>query len=220
MDFAQARVVEHGNQLHVMHGDDSKLYVEFKMEAVHQGAASEKEGRPIYQDVPFIEINFPADRTKKIYRPVKMESDFQSPADPVRFPRQWEAFMNQREQVQMGTPIEHWGPLTKSQAMELKAMRIHTVEQLAGIADQNLTWLGARELRDKAEAWLKQADNGKEVIRLQAENEQLRADLDSQKTQTRDLADRLDALTARLDASAGVSEAAPAARGRRAATAE
>src|ERR1700761_2630728 len=99
MDFAQARVIEQGNQLHVMHGDDSKLYVEFKMEAVHQGALSEQEGRPIYKDIPFIEINFPGDRTKKIYRPVKMENDLQSPADPVRFPRQWEAFQNQREQV-------------------------------------------------------------------------------------------------------------------------
>lgn len=208
MDFAQARIIEQGNNLHVVHGDDTKLYVEFKMEAVHQGAASEKEGRPIYKDVPYIEINFPGDRTKKIYRPVKMESDHQSPADPVRFPRQWEAFQQQRTQVQEGTPIEQWGPLTRSQAMELKAMHIHTVEQLAGIADQNLNWLGARELRDKAEAWLKQANNGKEVLRLEAENAQLKEDLALKADQIRELNERFESLSARFDA-AGVPPSTP-----------
>ncbi|MGG1947105.1 chromosome partitioning protein ParA [Trinickia sp. NRRL B-1857] len=206
MDFAQARIIEQGNSLHVVHGDDSKLYVEFRMEPVHQGAESEKQGRPIYKDTPYIEINFPGDRTKKIYRPVKMETDHQSPSDPVRFPRQWAAFMEQRTQVQEGTPIEQWGPLTRSQAMELKGMHIHTVEQLAGISDQNLTWLGARELRDKAEAWLKQASSGKEVLRLEAENAQLKEDLAMKSEQIRDLNERFEAMSARLD-SAGMPPA-------------
>ncbi|WAL81317.1 chromosome partitioning protein ParA [Pandoraea sp. XJJ-1] len=175
-----------------MHGDDSRLYVEFTMEAIHQTAESEKQGRPIFKDVPHIQIHFPGDRTKKIFRPVKMEDDMQGPADPRRFPKQWSAFEAQREQVQDGTPIEQWGPITKSQAMELKSMHIHTVEQLAGIADSNLTWLGARQLRDKAEAWLKQADNGKEAMRLQAENDQLREDMALLQQQMRDLAARVE----------------------------
>ena len=193
MDFAQARVVEHGNQLHVVHGDDAKLYVEFTMEAVHQAALSEEEGRPIYKDVPHIRIHFPGDRTKQIFRPVKMQDDHVGPADPVRFSRQWAAFSSQQEQVQTGTPVEEWGPLTKSQAMELKGMHIHTVEQLAGIADNNLSWLGARELRDKAAAWLAQAQGGKEAMRLQAENEILRGDITMLKQQMIDMAARLDA---------------------------
>jgi len=188
MDFAQARIVESGNQLHVMHGDDSRLYVEFTMEAIHQTAQSEKEGRPIFKDVPHVRIHFPGDRTKQIFRPVKMEDDHQGPADPRRFPKQWAAFEAQQEQVQDGTPIEQWGPLTKSQAMEFKAMHIHTVEQLAGIADSNLSWLGARELRDKAAAWLKQAESGKEALRLQGELEKRDADIEDLKRQVRELA--------------------------------
>ena len=188
MDFAQARIVESGNQLHVMHGDDSRLYVEFTMEAIHQTAQSEKEGRPIFKDVPHVRIHFPGDRTKQIFRPVKMEDDHQGPADPRRFPKQWAAFEAQQEQVQTGTPIEQWGPLTKSQAMEFKAMHIHTVEQLAGIADSNLSWLGARELRDKAAAWLKQAESGKEALRLQGELEKRDADIEDLKRQVRELA--------------------------------
>lgn len=195
MDFAQARIVEQGNQLHVSHGDDSRLYVEFTMEAIHQTARSEAEGRPIYKDVPHVRIHFPGDRTKQIFRPVKMEDDHRGPADPRRFPNQWKAFESQREQVQTGTPIEQWGPLTKSQAMEFKAAHIHTVEQLAGVSDSNLTWLGARELRDKAIAWLAQADNGKETMRLQAELAKRDADIDELKRQVKELASMAQAST-------------------------
>ena len=194
MDFAMPRLVEQGNHYHVSHGDDSKLFVEFKMEPVYQGKASEDEGRPIYKDVPYIEINFPGDRTKKVYRPVKMEDDHQGPSDPRRFPRQWEAFKEQRAQVQEGTPIEQWPPLTRSQAMELKAIHIHTVEQLAGISDANLTWLGARELRDKAKAWLDQAASGKEVLRLQTENKQLLADMEAMKADMKTMSERFEAM--------------------------
>jgi hypothetical protein len=188
MDFAQARIVEQGNSLHVTHGDDSRLYVEFTMEAIHQTAQSELEQRPIFKDVPHVKIHFPGDRTKQIFRPVKFMDDQNGPADPVRFPRQWAAFQAQAEQVQDGTPIEQWGPLTKSQAMEFKAMHIHTVQQLAGISDSNLTWLGARELRDKAIAWVAQADDGKEVGRLTAENATLKADMEDLKRQVKELA--------------------------------
>jgi hypothetical protein len=188
MDFAQARIVEQGNSLHVTHGDDSRLYVEFTMEAIHQTAKSEEEGRPIFKDVPHVRIHFPGDRTKQIFRPVKFEDDHQGPADPRRFPQQWKAFEAQQEQVQTGTPIEQWGPLTKSQAMEFKAMHIHTVEQLAGIADSNLSWLGARELRDKAVSWLAQAETGKHAMHLQTELEKRDADIEDLKRQVKELA--------------------------------
>jgi hypothetical protein len=71
--------------------------------------------------------------------------------------------------------------------MEFKAMHIHTVEQLAGISDSNLSWLGARELRDKAIAWLAQADGGKETMRLTAENATLKADMEDLKRQMKEM---------------------------------
>lgn len=221
MDLASPRVIEQGNHLHVSHGDDSRLFVEFTLEPVHQEAESEKQGRPIYKDVPHIRIHFPGDRTKQIFRPVKMQDDMQGPSDPRRFPKQWEAFREQRAQVQEGTPLEQWAPVSRSEVMSLKAMHIHTIEQLATIADHNLSWLGARELREKAAAWLANADGGKEVTRLTAENEKLRADLEAKQVQIDELAQRLDAFIAQSTAGAHVHEgAAPAARGKRAAATE
>ncbi|PXW28255.1 chromosome partitioning protein ParA [Paraburkholderia caballeronis] len=188
MDFATPKVIEHGNQLHVQHGDDSRLYVEFEMRPVHLQFESEKEGRPIYKDLPYINIHFPGDRTKQICRPVKMTDDAYGPADPTRFPRQWAAFQAQKEQVQEGTPVEQWGPLTRSQAMELKGMRIHTVEQLSSLPDSALTWLGARELRDQAKSWLAQASGGREVVALRVELDKRDLEIADLKRQVQEIA--------------------------------
>lgn len=178
MNFSDAQVHKSGNQLHVTHGDDAELHVEFRMEAVHQGHKSAVEGRPIYEDAPFIRIMFPGDRTKTVDRPV-------NDTDKQRFPRQWEAFQKQEEQVASGTPITEWPPVSKSQALELKALNIHTVEQLAAISDSACdSFLGARGLREKANAWLSKAkDNAfisemqERMARLEADNTALRDQL-------------------------------------------
>lgn len=173
--FAEATVHKSGNQLHVTHGDDKECYVEFRLEAVHMQADSEKEGRPIYKDFPYIRIMFPGDKTKVVDRPV-------TDNDKIRFPNQWAAFERQGEQVQSGTPITEWSILTKSQALEMKAIGIHTVEHLANVSDQNLTWLGAREYRDKARAWLEAAKGTSAIVtQLQAQIEALKADLEASK---------------------------------------
>lgn len=173
--FADARVEKSGGQLHVSHGDDKECYVEFRMEPIHMTAHSEAEGRPIYQDFPFIRIMFPGDKTKVVDRPV-------TDTDKQRFPNQYRAFEQQGVQVQTGTPITEWSILTRSQAMEMKAMGIHTVEQLSNVSDTNLNWLGARDYRDKAKAWISaSSDTGATVSKLMAEIATLRADLEASK---------------------------------------
>lgn len=158
------------------HGSDSALYVEFRIEPVHLEFKSKEAGRPIFVDTPYITIHFPGDKTKKVDRPVKMEDDESGPSDPTRFPRQWAAFQNQQVQTDSGTPITEWPPLTKSQAMELKTMSIHTVEQLAQMPDTACcTWLGSRDLRAKAAQWLETAKDHAGESRLQAVVDQLTA---------------------------------------------
>lgn len=157
------------------HGNDSGLFVEFSTRPVQMDFKSREAGRPIFEDVNFITIDFPGDKTKRVDRPVRMEEEGGAPPDPVRFPRQWQAFQNQLEQTGAGMPITEWPPLTKSQALELKAIKIHTVEALAAMPDSALTWLGARDLRAKAQAWLKTAVDHAGESRLQAVVDQLTA---------------------------------------------
>lgn len=177
MDLASERVIRHSaTNYSVSYGDDNGVVVEFFNHPVLQTFLSETEGRLIYKDVAYISIDFPGDKTKRVCRAVKMEGTSIVPSDPQRFPKQWEAFKNQDEQVMEGTPVTEWPPLSKSQALELKAMKIYTVELLASLPDSALTFLGARQLRDKAKNWLEAAKTGSISSQVMAELETLKAD--------------------------------------------
>lgn len=177
--FADPQLVKRGNTVHVSHGDDSGLYVEFYSDAILDQSASEREGRPIYKQVEMVRILFAGDNTKTIE---KLATDGNPPYRD-RFPRQYEAFIKQQEQVQDGTPIEHWPPITKAQALELRAMNIYTVEMLANTPDVNLKWMGARQLRENARSWLSEAENGAEVIKLRNQIEELKSQMEAMQNQ-------------------------------------
>jgi len=116
-------------------------------------------------------------------------------------------FLNQQEQNAVGMPITEWPPITRSQALELKAIKIHSVEQLAELPDSACTWLGSRELRQKARTWLENVNDHSTESRLQAALDQRDATIEALRLQVADLAARLD----RSDASDSKSSAAQAA---------
>ncbi|WP_047236942.1 hypothetical protein [Chromobacterium subtsugae] len=155
----------------VSHGNDTGLYVEFHTEAVHQPFESQQEGRPIFSEIPFITILFPGDKTKKVVRPVKLQDDEAGPSDLRRFPNQWAAFKQEMTQHGDGIPLEQWPQISKVEVAELKALNIHTVDQLAALADGNLSWLGGRQLRDRARTWLEAAAGNAPMARMQSELE-------------------------------------------------
>jgi len=157
----------------VSFGGDSGTFAEFYTEAVLDQAQTEIQGRQIYKNVDMIKMMFAGNNTTVRIRPVQLRQEGNVPADPDRFPKQWAAFKNSQEQVQDGTPIEQWPPISKAMAMELKSMKIHTVEALASVTDANLNWMGARQLRDNAKAWLSEAESGAETIKLRNEVEKL-----------------------------------------------
>jgi hypothetical protein len=168
------------NIMTAIHGTDRGLFVEFSLEAEPQPFESEKAGRHVFKDVPYIHIMTPGGKSD-VRRRAKLERSETDPVptDPERFPQQWQAFQNKREQVQHGTPLEMWAPMAKSLVYEFKAQRIFTVEQLAAISDGNAgnLPLGWRDCRDKAQLWLKSADESAPLLALKAENEKLRSDL-------------------------------------------
>lgn len=169
MELADAQIIKRGNNVFVKHGDDNGLYVEFYMDALKDEEQTIEKGRPIFADRPFVSIRVLGDNKTHIQRPVKDE-------DKMRFPRQWEAFERSESQDLIeGTPITEWAMLTKSQAMELKAMAIHTVEKLAEVSDSNL-WMGGRELRDKAIKWLETSKDSSAVSKFEAKLKELEAE--------------------------------------------
>lgn len=174
--FASPKITEVGNNVYASYGDDNGLYPVFSVEAVKDEEASIKEGRDIYKDVEWITIHIVGDKLTAHSRPVQ-------PNDKQRFQKHYEAFKNQNIQLNTGTPLTEWSLIGKAMAMNLKAMNIHTVEQLASVADGNLTWMGARDLQKKAIAWLDSAKENAGISKLSSENEALRRDLEAIKNQ-------------------------------------
>jgi hypothetical protein len=159
--FASGRVTDSGN---VQHADDKALIVEFYLHSVRQGFESDKAGRDIFREEPYVWIRFAGDRTREIRRPI---IEF----DKERFERQWLAFERQQAVVHEGTPLEAWASVSKTTALNLKSLNIHTVEQLASVNDGLLMNLGtgATDLREKARVWLKAAADSATTMHLESE---------------------------------------------------
>lgn len=193
------------------YGNDTGMMAEFRSEPVYMefeskggekitGTVQNKiielhsgKGRPVYKEKVFVYITRPGAKSD-IIREVLMDDDGQPlpgdgsyPSFPERFPKQWQQFRNKQEQTHSGTPLEMWPGLTKTQVLELKGAKIHTVEQLGSLPDstlQNVGMMDARGLRDRAKAYMENAENGaalsgamEMIAQMRIDQESLRAQL-------------------------------------------
>ena len=124
-------------------------------------AKSEREGRPVYEKRDFIKIIQPGERDV-IDREV---NDF----DKMRFQRQWAAYQAQQEQVPDGTPIAILYPHDPDICDTLRALKVHTIEQLGGMTEQGISrlGLGGRNYVERAKAFLQAASGMKGAHKLQ-----------------------------------------------------
>ena len=167
------------------YGNDAGMHAEFYSEPVLMAFKSQEAGRPIYEDRNFIYITRPGAKSD-LRREVRLVTDGTIPTDPERFPRQWQQFQNKQEQTHSGTPLEQWPPLTKSQVLELKGAKIHSVEQLGCLPDsvlQNLGMMDARRLRDMAKVFMDKAEEGAALSQALSTIEQQRIDIEALKSQ-------------------------------------
>lgn len=136
----------------------------FHMKAVKNEFRSAAEGRPIFDNMEYVEIHIPGDRMTQVDRRVK-------PEDRTRWPEAYAAFKEERAQVADGLPLETWAGLDRAQVEELKHFRIHTVEQLAGLSDEQVTniGMGGRALRDAASRFLQTMEGAAPTEKLAAE---------------------------------------------------
>lgn len=127
---------------------DKKLFVQFYLRAVLNNFKSAQEGRPIFDEQDYIRIIVPGDKNTII--DTKVTPEYQS-----RFATQFEKYKKNQSQTVTGTPLEVWPQMTVGQVAELKAMNVHTVEQLAELPD-NLAQriMGSHDLRRRAAAFL------------------------------------------------------------------
>ena len=166
-------------------GADARLAVQFYKKSLKQDLASDEAGRPIFKEFDFVRIMIPGDNLTEI-------DTYAQDSHKQRFPRQWAHYQNQVSNHQdiIGTPLEQWPQITRSQAEELRGLKFHTVEAIADCSDQQLQRIGMvagmspHNFRLKAKAFLNLANNSAEVAQREAEMQALRAENDKIKAET------------------------------------
>lgn len=191
MDLAQAKLPPNpANGTMASFGSDATIHATFSEEVIKNQFHSDAEGRPIYDSLIQVELQYPGNNTSNFKKTFTVEEGDKGNQWTDRFPRQWKAFKEQRAQVPDGRPVETWAVLDKKRVMELKGMGYHTVEQVAAMTDMNGPKMGLdwRKLRDQAIATLKPEDGAVAISKLTAENDAMRNEIDTLKKQFQDLA--------------------------------
>lgn len=166
---------------------DSRLAVTFYKRSVEQKDESLAAGRPIFKEFDFVRICVPGDNLTEI-------DTYAQESHKQRFPRQWAHYQNRvgNEEKIIGTPIEQWPLITRSQADELKGIKFYTVESVAHCSDQQLQRIGMiagmspHSFREKAKSFLNLASESAEVSQreeelqaLKEENAKIKAETDA-----------------------------------------
>lgn len=128
-----------------------------------------REGRKIYDSVIHITIRNPGSRDTFVIPWNDLDSNSKE-----RYTPQYERFLTKKEQTIEGTPLETAPFLSAQQVLELKAVSVYTIEQLA-----NLSMTGQQKLQfaavfvSKAKNYLEAAKGTVDVVSLKETLQQL-----------------------------------------------
>jgi len=183
-------------------------YVTFEVRAVEDRTASVETGHFASKDVVFAVIT-PAgtkDRIEKVAE--EWLKGVEEGVNQERIPQTWlvayqqayKAFCESQTDPEFGTAVSSWPAVSPSQVKCLLDANIRSVEDLAEANEEALAriGMGARALKQKAQAWLDAAkDTGKtaaELASLRTENERLKVRDEEREKQLADLAKKVEVL--------------------------
>ncbi|RWG02572.1 hypothetical protein [Mesorhizobium sp.] len=172
-----------------MSANSNTVNVTFRNHVMPDEQASRTAGRPIFTEMEVCDLSFPANRqTKATYpahdaEPNATRESFANGGGVVTYAqlynKQYLAFKDGAAQPLSGTPLAEAPFLKESKRRELKALGIHTVEQLASLDGTPLKQLGmgGRELKNQAQGYLDAAAGSADVTNLAAQVAALTAQL-------------------------------------------
>lgn len=169
-------------------------YVQFETRAVEDRDASIREGRYMAKNVDYALIT-PAGSKDVVERvaeewlaQIRMKASMNPPQVNLQhanhFEQIYEAWKKNNTLPEDGTPIKGWQVITPAEQVNILSANVRTVEDLAVLNEQGLQriGMGARNLQEKAKAWLKSAnDHGKvtnemAAIKVKMENQEKKID--------------------------------------------
>jgi len=148
-----------------------------------------KEGRPIFDEIPSISIQWPGmDETVRRIEPQDMQE----------YPELYARFKAGSEPITEGTPLAEWPMMSGSAMRELQYLGFKTIEQLAVATDETKRKLGPLSKFVKlAKDWIDAAKSDQnEVVKL-------RQLLEREQERTRNLENKVELLLQRVEASEG-----------------
>jgi len=161
------------------------ITVFFKQHQEQNHPKSAAAGRPIFDDIEICEIHFPGDqKCWAVFPAHEAEPNATREAGHVvtyaeHYNEQYRQFKAQEQQTVAGTPLSEAPFLTEGKRRELRALNIHTVEQLAGLDGAHLKTLGmgGREWKNQAAAFLAAAAGTADVTGMATRIAQLEESL-------------------------------------------
>jgi len=154
---------------------DKQLLVKFFYKTRPDSVETQRQGRPIFKDVEYIDIKVPGSRGTSVCRPARL-------ADRQRFPEHYEAFKKRTEAPITGTPLAEWALIPRSAVEQLAFANVKTVEQLASLSDSYAGQMQGgygykRTAKEYLERTAEDADKA-EIEELRTQNEELHKRLD------------------------------------------
>lgn len=142
---------------------DSRLVVEFYRKPVHMAYKSNEAGRAIYEEVDYIRIYTPGDKSSIIDKPI-------TPLDIQRFGDRYNKWKAGQEEAVSGTPLTALPGMNPAKVEEYRYFKILTVEHLAEAADNlGQKFIGFQQDKARAKAFLEVAANNAPIEKMNEE---------------------------------------------------
>ena len=158
------------------HAYDSKLYVEFSRKPRLQPGKSREEGRAIYEEIDYVRIHVPGDKSSVVERPV-------SSMDAQRFADRYNKWKAGQAEAVTGTPLVALPGMTGAKVEEYKYFKIITVEQLADANDGlGQKFMSFQADKQRAKAFMEVARNNAPIEKMNEELGKRDAEIENLKT--------------------------------------
>ena len=169
-----------------------ELRPDFYMDTIKDEPASAVAGREIHREVERVRIIIPGAVASIV---VKNVDD----THRQRWPQEYTAFKAGQEQPLIGTALKEWPVLNRAMVEELHFLQIRTVEELANLSDIQVQriGMGGQMLRQRARAYLDEAEHEALLTKTTAENDVLRSRIAALEAQVNELGQLMAASVAR-----------------------
>jgi len=128
---------------------DKLLAVKIFKKAKLNKFKSEQENKQVFDDIEYVSIMAPGQRNQVTERPM-------TDKDRERFKFHYDNYLNREETKQNGIPLEMLPGITPGQTSTLRAIKVETIEQLAGLHEKAIKNLyEGRDLVKRAEKFIK-----------------------------------------------------------------